>query len=177
MNCKEIIKDYLKAHGFDGLFNRMGECACKGEAPCDSGELPECEPAYWRDCETCELGRMGDCINEDFKDGGGCYSEKQKPLCRCDSPLVPAFIRIHEGSPLQPLLQSGTTKQFMKCPKCDQLYPPIEDSAVLKQATNASPKTCPSFDPGKVCELYRTNQDYYCGASPCTLTGTSSGVA
>ena len=137
MKCKEIIKDYLKEHGFDGLFNRDGECGCEGDAPCDSGELPDCEPAYWRDCETCELGRMGGCINDDWKDGCGCYSEKQKPLCACDSPLVLAFTKIETNGVIKPILNK-TGKHFMQCPKCGQLYPPIKESAVLQQPTPTS---------------------------------------
>ncbi|HDY89554.1 MAG TPA: hypothetical protein ENH82_15765 [bacterium] len=43
---KNIIEDYLKKHGFDGLYY-PGECSCKiGDLqPCDSPCMA-CEPGY-----------------------------------------------------------------------------------------------------------------------------------
>lgn len=53
----EIVKQYLKKNGFDGLFNVNGECACSIEslAPCD-GYMAECEPGYLVEGCTCGQG-------------------------------------------------------------------------------------------------------------------------
>ena len=56
MNCLEIIKAYLKEHGFDGLQN--GECGCEISdlIPCDC-DCSRCRPGYkvlppdGRECE------------------------------------------------------------------------------------------------------------------------------
>lgn len=57
-NVKGIIVEYLKEHGFDGLFNESGECGCELEdlAPCwNLGE--DCEPGFKVPC---------DCGDHDF---------------------------------------------------------------------------------------------------------------
>lgn len=45
MNIKEMIKDYLKAHGFDGLYNAEMECGCplNDLISCEYPELYECK--------------------------------------------------------------------------------------------------------------------------------------
>jgi len=45
MNCLEIIKAYLKEHGFDGLYD--GECGCEISdlAPCGV-DFSQCKPGY-----------------------------------------------------------------------------------------------------------------------------------
>jgi len=62
MTVKEIVTEYLKANGYDGLWCADGGCACIiGDlAPC-CGNMDECEPGYRVECdpETCTLG--GDC--------------------------------------------------------------------------------------------------------------------
>jgi len=49
MNVSEIIKAYLREHGYDGLCN-PGECGCDIDdlMPCDSpcGGYSSCNPAY-----------------------------------------------------------------------------------------------------------------------------------
>jgi hypothetical protein len=44
--CLDIIKEYLKDNGYDGLFNIEGECGCElaDLAPCDSLCVDLCEP-------------------------------------------------------------------------------------------------------------------------------------
>ena len=46
MTIKEIIKQYLEEHGYDGLYNE-DECACSLDElfPCD-GSWPTCKPGY-----------------------------------------------------------------------------------------------------------------------------------
>ncbi len=63
MDLIGLITDGLRRHGFDGLFNTDGECACKiGElVPCD--ELSEsCEPGVFIDepCSNCGGGESCD---------------------------------------------------------------------------------------------------------------------
>lgn len=51
MKVEEIVKEWLKAQGYDGLFNEAGECACLLEdlAPC--GELSgECQAGHKIQC-------------------------------------------------------------------------------------------------------------------------------
>ena len=49
MTVREIIKQYLDANGFDGLFD--DDCACqKGDlCPCDSNCM-DCQPGYKTSC-------------------------------------------------------------------------------------------------------------------------------
>ena len=53
----DIVTQYLKAHGYDGLFNDYMECGCRlGDLhPCDAGPPGECEPGHLVPCdpETC----------------------------------------------------------------------------------------------------------------------------
>ena len=47
MNCKEIIREYLVIHHYDGLTG--DECACELDdlIPCnDNGDVMQCEPGY-----------------------------------------------------------------------------------------------------------------------------------
>jgi hypothetical protein len=46
MNCKEIVKKYLKDNGYDGLYV-PGECGCEIDdlQPC-SEDMSECKPGY-----------------------------------------------------------------------------------------------------------------------------------
>lgn len=57
MTVYEIVKKHLEEHGFDGLFNSDGECACLASelAPC-GGEIADCEPGYRVDGCTCGQG-------------------------------------------------------------------------------------------------------------------------
>jgi len=54
MNVLEMVGKYLEENGFDGLFNRDGECACEmGDlAPCDQvGADCEAGCIHTRDCD------------------------------------------------------------------------------------------------------------------------------
>lgn len=52
MTVIEIIEAYLLEHGYDGLYNSDGECACKlGELiPCDSC-FADCQPGHLAPCD------------------------------------------------------------------------------------------------------------------------------
>ena len=55
MTVKEIVKAYLDANGFDGLFSDDGDCACQKDdlAPCGGCDnIMDCGPGYLTAC-TC----------------------------------------------------------------------------------------------------------------------------
>ena len=56
MNVLEIIKEYLIQNGYDGLYNRAGECACLIEdlASC-SKSCSDCEPGYKGPYLSCKV--------------------------------------------------------------------------------------------------------------------------
>ena len=63
MNLKTIVENWLKGHGYDGLFSEDSACACRLEdlMPCEEPGM-ECQPGYEEKClgeptEFCE----GDC--------------------------------------------------------------------------------------------------------------------
>ena len=46
-NVLEIVTEYLKANGYDGLYNEYAECACDLSHLCPCGEsMYECIPGY-----------------------------------------------------------------------------------------------------------------------------------
>ena len=52
MNVLEIIKQYLKEKGYDGLYSDIGECACTIEEVENCGCIgEECMPGYLQECE------------------------------------------------------------------------------------------------------------------------------
>jgi hypothetical protein len=63
MTVKEIIQEYLKKHGYDGLHshatnNRYGGCGCDINLICISGEQNlTCVPAYRHTKKHCEQCR------------------------------------------------------------------------------------------------------------------------
>ncbi len=51
MTGRDIVKEYLRAHGYDGLFAR-GECACLVDDLMPCGEtLRDCSPGYHKPCD------------------------------------------------------------------------------------------------------------------------------
>ena len=61
-NVQEIVEAHLKANGYDGLYNFVGECGCE-VSDLDPGNCFEasCEPGYKEPCtgDNCPLD--GDC--------------------------------------------------------------------------------------------------------------------
>lgn len=47
---KEIVKQYLIEHGYDGLYSENGECGCSIEPgsfmPCEAAGIELCKPGY-----------------------------------------------------------------------------------------------------------------------------------
>jgi len=65
MNVKEIVREYLRTHGFDGLCCPDAGCACLIDdlEPC-SEMGSQCEPGYRGPCDgTCDEGRCDWHIN------------------------------------------------------------------------------------------------------------------
>lgn len=56
MTVAEIIREYLKEKGYDGLFNSDAECACLVSDLCPGCGCPydECEPGYRKECDCGE---------------------------------------------------------------------------------------------------------------------------
>lgn len=83
INVKTILSEYLKQHGYDGLFNAELECGCTidDSFPCEA-DFSECEPAYKLECPCENEGEYDVC---EYKDGynDGCMSpRKQKKQTR-----------------------------------------------------------------------------------------------
>ncbi len=73
-SVKDIVIEYLKKNGYDGLCND-NQCGCKLDhfMPCD-GDVIACVPAYHHECEKCASGT--DC-DETTIPGGCLQTEKQ----------------------------------------------------------------------------------------------------
>jgi hypothetical protein len=86
MNVREIVEEYLKANGFDGLAG--DECGCQiGDlAPCGSEcmNMDDCEPGYLHECDACSRAKViapDDCVcqMEDKPEKGGWCISTEKP--------------------------------------------------------------------------------------------------
>jgi len=58
INVRQIVVEYLKEHGFDGLQDSQCECGCETNdlMPCyslwsGSGNVPACQPGYRTACD------------------------------------------------------------------------------------------------------------------------------
>lgn len=76
--CLTIIRDHLKAHGYDGLSD--GECGCGSDdlAPC-CFDIRRCRPAYHWSCEGCS--RAADDAEDHCEyavEGEGCYRTERR---------------------------------------------------------------------------------------------------
>lgn len=63
--CKEIIEEYLKNNGYDGLYS-WSQCGCK------VGDLMPCGEIY----DDCEAGHFVKCTGE-FADADFCIGPKK----------------------------------------------------------------------------------------------------
>lgn len=57
MSITEMVRQYLEANGYDGLYF-PGECACKKDDlfPCGDPHMSECLPGYLKSCPQDECG-------------------------------------------------------------------------------------------------------------------------
>ena len=80
MNVREILKDWLVEHKYDGLVHCDTECGCGLDdfIPCD-GPCDECEPAYKNYCNDCpEYEECEHRPDNDMGPEGHCYSIVKK---------------------------------------------------------------------------------------------------
>ncbi len=61
MNTRDIVKEYLIANGYDGLY--ADECGCTAEfiMPCFGEEFHQCKPGYKIPCDPETCVASGDC--------------------------------------------------------------------------------------------------------------------
>jgi len=63
IDVREIIREYLKDHGFNGLFNETDGCACEVDnlfaCSCGYGPTGDCQPGHWIPCPVCGDKHMG----------------------------------------------------------------------------------------------------------------------
>ena len=65
MNVEEIVKLYLKEHGYDGLWNDDDECACTLDDLVPCGEFyPNCKAGYLQKCTSEEKKYWGFIIKD-----------------------------------------------------------------------------------------------------------------
>lgn len=86
MTIRDIVREYLVAHGYDGLANSedWDGCGCGVDdlMPCDE-PYPICQPARKMTWGTCEfIDDEGTCPHG-YKDGtcGGCYTIEERGQC------------------------------------------------------------------------------------------------
>ena len=56
MTVRDIVRDYLRKHGYDGLYNDAGDCACLIDdlmpcTACEGAYVDDCEPGYKTPCD------------------------------------------------------------------------------------------------------------------------------
>ena len=68
-NVLEIVRGWLKEHGYDGLCRDECGCGLDDLAPCDCAPYGDCKPAYKKPCTNC-----GQC---DCGIGDDCYTTKK----------------------------------------------------------------------------------------------------
>lgn len=56
-NLQDIVTDWLKQHGYDGLYNTVGECACQVSdlVPCSQCDELECHAGHYLDATNSEF--------------------------------------------------------------------------------------------------------------------------
>jgi len=62
MNVRTIMAEWLREHGYDGLWNDDVDCGCKVDdlMPCEgfysTDNCPNCQPGYLQQDEEAEMG-------------------------------------------------------------------------------------------------------------------------
>ena len=71
---KDIVADYLKEHGFDGLYSEVCGCRLEGLISCDDSYCADCQPGYAITCDECT--RHDDCEYE-LEPGTQCVGPRR----------------------------------------------------------------------------------------------------
>lgn len=76
-DVKDIVAEFLEAHGYDGLFDADNDCACSLDDlfPCGEGSLIYCQPGYKIPCN---------CGDHDFHIGREKPQEGEISICSTD---------------------------------------------------------------------------------------------
>ena len=74
MNVKEILIEWLKAHGYEGLMDEWRECGCEIDElfPCSCDGIKNCEPGYKVACTP-------DCDHGWDYEEGAWHIQSEKP--------------------------------------------------------------------------------------------------
>jgi len=54
ITCREIVKEWLEAHNFQGLCQSSCGCGIEDLAPCTGEGMEDCTPAYKFTCPHCK---------------------------------------------------------------------------------------------------------------------------
>ena len=76
-SIKEIIEDFLRENGYDGLYNIENECGCEvGDLfPCGNPHEIDCRAGYKQPCRICDqncdfhIGPKKECLMVMIEDG------------------------------------------------------------------------------------------------------------
>jgi deoxyuridine 5'-triphosphate nucleotidohydrolase len=90
MTIKDILKDWLKKKGFDGLSGTDCGCGLDNLCPCEEYIL-ECEPARYRECKSCEHGKT-ECSYRENYDAEGCYYPVKEDVTVLESPSLDRIV-------------------------------------------------------------------------------------
>ena len=81
-NLKQIVTEWLKSHGYDGLYHHDAQCGCDFDCLMECGDANElnCVAAYKHLCEKCDM--EGDCEYEHspgYRSPHWCMKSEKKP--------------------------------------------------------------------------------------------------
>lgn len=76
MTAKQMLIDYLREHGYDGLCNTAGDCGCSVDdlEPCGCINIEDCVAAFHKKCVDCNTEF---CDALEVGDGEGCYYDAE----------------------------------------------------------------------------------------------------
>lgn len=84
MNVRDIVEEWLKDHGYDGLAGDGCGCQIGDLAPCCADDVVNCEPGYLHECDKCHRSKETEdedaqCTVDDMPEMGGWCVSTEKP--------------------------------------------------------------------------------------------------